>query len=827
MRDIQATIDVLVVVEGYSKAEGEESAKSAVRLWLAGRPGEQPVASALDRYFGMYSDPVLYKHLVHWSDYTPVTPLVVPSDLRTKVIGPARLRFAAPIIDDLVPFLTRVASGGGTGRASKGRIVHVGPGGGKTKLAIVALCEALSEAPNDVYWVAHSRILLGQAREAWEEVLAQCGAELVRRPWLWRARLLDSIRDPSTGRFVDKSHWRYKRVRGHWQFIRQSGKRVCRVHFLTPTQARKRLRPDNWEPRLVVVDEVHWGAVSSRPRRTSRSWSTSLRAIVRDPSNRTVGLSATPTDEQREPSGDWDIAASRHVSLQELTSLVEPQICAIPEFKLIGKRYRISSASDGATLARFARWLAHRRGRHKKTLVIVQSIKQADRLKTLVNEFIRSAGGVEVCGAVHSGSTSDPLDDFREGNIDILFSVNMLSVGMDVRDVMTVVLARAVVPTGYFQQCIGRGARVFGRGEGERFTVVCMRDAQRKSFEVLYGVSATTRGHRDGDNARQDSHRLQLGFREARSGSDHQSLEADERFEDLRDVLADRWTLRCTERRSPDDRLAGASVRLTSDLILREELASALDTLDAVLSGSEEGRSLELTDVPGLNFTIHPFPGNEPSYEERGRLARYLLLLTSYLEPTIVTLGVPQQYGEPVYRGGDLVDVRIGELRRVLPCTQAFQDKKGQPLSLDPRSAGARVGDVFAVLRKRAGDARDCVGIDVERLLDNHPSVWVRFTVGAPMRSTAGLTDWIDLWRGIVDEAHRYARGEKDWLLPAVPRRDQLLPTAAVDAWLAKLLPDLDSGLAARLVGYARENREHWRAAGPTPAFWADMWPVV
>ena len=756
--------------------------------------------------------------------------LELERDFENLAIGPARRRYADPIVQDLSSFLT--ATGDGTGR-----IVHVGPGGGKTAMAIVAVCRALEKQASEVYWVAHNRILLQQALEAWQRALRHCRAQITGRTRSQRKR--KGYRD-SRGRFLPKGLWTWRRSRAESHTLEQDDHkkprtRVTRIHFLTHAQARKKLTRDGpYYPtapedggaprRLVVVDEVHWGVLSAAG--SESPWGQTLHQIVADPRNRVIGLSATPRSEQLGKGGVWAVA-HRSVPLRELTALEDPQVCALPEF-YEKANFQVGTSTDPSQLGKLATWLVNFRGRNKKTLVLVRRIEQARKLKVLTNELLEAQGATPVAGAVHSEPDSDDLSSFRNPDawdpIDILFAVDMLSIGFDVRDVLTIVLARPVGDSDYFEQCIGRGARIFGRAAGDRFRLVCTTKHQRGQFERLYGVKTADRSHQDSPADVGDSHRFQLNWivEESEPTGGHRAL--DSAIEQIRLHLDDRWTVRSGQRTKVGGGPAGRRVRITSDVILHSDMPGAFDTVAEVLAvGQRHGVRPRTSFANGFNFTIRPFGADDPGdLAQRNKLARYLLLLTSYLEPAIVTLGSPHQYGSPVFGAeGEIVDYRIGALDRILPCTQALHSE-GRPDALD---RPGQVTDVFGALRRTAGEARDCSGIDVERLQDKHPDVWVRFSIGPGLQDPAGMAAWVDLWREIVQQALRHAREEEVWTLPAAPRRDSLLPTGSPRAWFSKLLPHMDKALLDRLVLASKSNRAHWAECGPSPAFWAELWP--
>ena len=68
--------------------------------------------------------------------------------------------------------------------------------------------------------------------------------------------------------------------------------------------------------------------------------------------------------------------------------------------------------------------------------------------------------GVRV-GYIHSGKDDNTMviNDFKNGNLDVLVNVNIMTEGTDVPDIQTVMLTRPTQSEGLLMQCIGRGMR--------------------------------------------------------------------------------------------------------------------------------------------------------------------------------------------------------------------------------------------------------------------------------------------------------------------------------------------------------------------------------
>ncbi|MEI6623374.1 MAG: DEAD/DEAH box helicase, partial [Actinomycetes bacterium] len=111
------------------------------------------------------------------------------------------------------------------------------------------------------------------------------------------------------------------------------------------------------------------------------------------------------------------------------------------------------------TEASYREWLA-RKG--QRTLAFAVSVRHSD---WLAEQF--KARGVR-CVSVHSGSTSDPreqsLQRLKNGELDIVFCVDLFNEGVDVPEIDTVLMLRPTQSPVLFLQQIGRGLR---RAEGK------------------------------------------------------------------------------------------------------------------------------------------------------------------------------------------------------------------------------------------------------------------------------------------------------------------------------------------------------------------------
>lgn len=143
-----------------------------------------------------------------------------------------------------------------------------------------------------------------------------------------------------------------------------------------------------------------------------------------------------------------------------------------------------------ATLARSRHALrAWQQHKQKRTLAFCASKRHAD---FMAEHFLKA--GVPCC-AVYSGSEAnrvDALDSLRDGQIEIIFSVDLFSEGVDLPSIDTVMMLRPTESKILFLQQLGRGLR---KSEGKEKLVILDFVANHKSFlhkpQALLGIGSS------------------------------------------------------------------------------------------------------------------------------------------------------------------------------------------------------------------------------------------------------------------------------------------------------------------------------------------------
>lgn len=96
---------------------------------------------------------------------------------------------------------------------------------------------------------------------------------------------------------------------------------------------------------------------------------------------------------------------------------------------------------------------------NRKTLLFAVDTNHAENLK---NEFIKD--GI-LCNTIHSKKTekenNQTIKDFEDNKIDLIINVVMISIGVDIPCINTILFARPMSSVPLFMQCVWRGTRKY------------------------------------------------------------------------------------------------------------------------------------------------------------------------------------------------------------------------------------------------------------------------------------------------------------------------------------------------------------------------------
>ena len=310
-------------------------------------------------------------------------------------------------------------------------------GGGKTEIAGQLLKRLLTDGRKAV-WVTHRKELTEQTCE-----------RLVRAEVLARVEGSWKSNDPDAPVVPD----------GVAILMAQTlGRRTAQGNVWS------KYGPDD----LMVIDEAHH-APATGWERSMKQWP-----------GQVLGMTATPWRmEKREGFVhlfDTLICGPQVVDLQSEGHLCNAKVIAPPhEQRILGgnpDRYG-EYTPDGIELANSDRpdvmtaralkfWQEHA-GDRKKTIVYAVSKNHARKLKGLFDEQGIRAG--LVLGAPQpQAERNRAIEDFREGSLEVLINVAVVTEGFDVPEASCIVITRPTLSLALYMQMVGRGLRSKGDG---------------------------------------------------------------------------------------------------------------------------------------------------------------------------------------------------------------------------------------------------------------------------------------------------------------------------------------------------------------------------
>jgi superfamily II DNA or RNA helicase len=129
------------------------------------------------------------------------------------------------------------------------------------------------------------------------------------------------------------------------------------------------------------------------------------------------------------------------------------------------------------------------KSKYKKTLVFALNIDNAIALNSLFNknhvksEYVVSSIRDAVTGvSVSSKENKDKIERFRNGDLEVLVNVNILTEGTDLPEAQTIFLARPTISTILMTQMIGRGLRGVKAGGTKNAYIVSFVDEWKEKI---------------------------------------------------------------------------------------------------------------------------------------------------------------------------------------------------------------------------------------------------------------------------------------------------------------------------------------------------------
>ncbi len=345
-------------------------------------------------------------------------------------------------------------------------LLHIATGGGKTCVANALVDEHLrAKRTNRVLWVTKDGPLLDQAlldlgahHSAWQNQTGRIGA-----PQTTEA-LCERPEDPG-----------------------------ARVVYTTLHTLRSRHDRDELEacrPTLIVWDECHWA--------DSQTLGRCVRDFARMRGAALLGLTATPRAPEGSIFRNGPVYSKPYASLVEEGHLARHTIETVktnvrwaPRMGIAGDITQPSIDELAASASRNRKILAQyleNRDRYGKTLVFACGIDHANKL----GKMFRDAG--VPCEVLHQdvADRKRALQRFRDGKVQVLVNVTMLTHGIDIPSIRTVFLCRPTASEILFMQMIGRGSRLDPADASKRtYTIVEFNDNLERHEHQL--VTTATR----------------------------------------------------------------------------------------------------------------------------------------------------------------------------------------------------------------------------------------------------------------------------------------------------------------------------------------------
>lgn len=324
-------------------------------------------------------------------------------------------------------------------------------GSGKSRTATYFLIKEMVSRGYQIIWLAHRYMLLDQAADCF---LRFAGLSKINNPKIKNYRIS----------CVSGEHLRLAQIDKH-EIVVASVNSVCR--------SKDHLRRILGRKVMVVVDEAHHTFAP-----TYQDTIKFIRKCRKDV--KVLGLTATPVRSNEEDSlALLKLYGNNIVYSVSMSDLIAKGILATPKFirKETGEDFEpVISVDEEKLIRRYGELpeslvnkIASSNARNKvilqeymdnhekygKTLIFAMNVIHC---RFLYEELSKRK---VKCGCIYSGKDDNTLviNDFKEGRLDVLINVNIMTEGTDVPDIQTIFLTRPTQSEGLLMQMIGRGLR--------------------------------------------------------------------------------------------------------------------------------------------------------------------------------------------------------------------------------------------------------------------------------------------------------------------------------------------------------------------------------
>jgi ATP-dependent helicase IRC3 len=357
-------------------------------------------------------------------------------------------------------------------------------GGGKTLTAAYWIAQDYLDKNKKVLWIAHRHELLEQAKNTFAEKLAFSDIFKTEKSFNYR--------------IISGNHDKPVHIKATDDLIISSKDSLnsdSGLEYLT-----------NWlkdeKELLLVIDEAHHA--------TAKTYRKLIESIRKKVSLQILGLTATPFRTAKEEQGlltkvfpDGIIHKTDLITLINRGFLSEPhfeevvtgvnfvenlsdeQIKQLNRFDIDSISSEIAStiAENSVRNSLIVNKYINQKEKYKPTIIFALNKANAIALHTLFkkrgvkSEYVVSSIKDSVTGVTTSNKDNKrKIDEFRDGKIDVLINVNILTEGTDLPKVQSVFLARPTISSILMTQMIGRGLRGLKAGGTEKAHIVSFID---------------------------------------------------------------------------------------------------------------------------------------------------------------------------------------------------------------------------------------------------------------------------------------------------------------------------------------------------------------
>ena len=349
----------------------------------------------------------------------------------------------------------------------KSGILMLPTGGGKTRVATVFLIKYMLSKGYQIIWLAHRHMLIDQAADNLYKIAPLAAQENDEKN---EVHLL----------CISSRHSNIRAFRPYDDIVVGSVQSLCINKDYLPNNLQKKV--------MILIDEAHHAVAPS--------YKSIIDTIRKErPDAKLLGLTATPVRGNDEDTKRLKkLFDNKIIYSTGVSDLIAKGFLATPVYKKVSTNEDIESYTTKDEHKYIKRWgempsellrkVAESNARNE--VIVEQYVKNKEKYgKTLVfalngyhcivlNEMFQRAGiNSDYIYTLNGDNDNyDKIKRFKEGKLDVLININILTEGSDVPDIQTVFLTRPTSSETLLMQMVGRGMRGLGCGGTETVNIV-------------------------------------------------------------------------------------------------------------------------------------------------------------------------------------------------------------------------------------------------------------------------------------------------------------------------------------------------------------------